>query len=264
MSATLHLEHLREWADGWLAEATADRTQNLVRNVVLLGVESRNGYRYAREAMQQAAPLYEGRPVFIDHAETQPTQRKLRNYAGQVVQPRFENDRLRGDLRLLGPNASWLLELIEAAPRDIGMSHVVLARRAGKGETVEHIDRVLSVDIVAFPATTHSFREQHHVPAHIPPLPPDSVTEGRERPLSLVRLVEQSKLPPHARTAALQQLLGGCADPQRFLSDLEAYWESLLREPAMSREKTPHISSSDMPLSQGVKKAMVAAIRGQD
>src|SRR5262245_11716424 len=96
MSATLHLEHLREWADGWLAEAAADRTQNLVRNVVLLGALSRNGYRYAREAMQQAVPLYEGRPVFIDHAETQPTQRKLRNYAGQVIQPRFENDRLRG------------------------------------------------------------------------------------------------------------------------------------------------------------------------
>lgn len=264
MSSSLQMEHLHEWADGWLAEATADHTQSVVRNVVLLGAESRNGYRYAHAAMEQAAPLYEGRPVFIDHPETQPTQRKLRNYAGQVVGPRFENDRLRGDLKLLGPNASWLLELIEAAPRDIGMSHVVLARRSAQGATVEQIDRVLSVDIVAFPATTQSFREQCHLPPHFPLIPPDRMSDGRERQFTLTRLVEQSRLPPHARTLALQQLLGQCPDPRRFLADLEAYWEALLLEPAASREKVPFAPDSDRPMSPSVKKALVAAVRGQD
>jgi hypothetical protein len=264
MSPTPHLEHLYEWAEGWLAEATADRQANLVRNVVLLGAESRNGYRYTKEAMQQATPLYEGRPVFIDHPETQPTQRKLRNYAGQVVQPRFENERLRGDVKLLGPNASWLMELIEAAPRDIGMSHVVLARRGAKGETVEQIERVLSVDIVAFPATTVSFREQCHLSSHVPSLPPVSPSEGRERQLSLVRLVEQSRLPPRARSAALHQLLAGCPDPQKFLTDLEGYWETLLLEPATSREKPAFTSISDIPLSTVVRNALVAAVKGSD
>lgn len=264
MSVQLHLEHLCEWAEGWLAEATADRSQSLVRNVVLLGTESRNGYRYTREAMQQAVPLYERRPVFIDHPEAQPTQRKLRNYAGQVLHPRFENDRLRGDLKLLGPNAGWLLELIEAAPRDIGMSHVVLARRSAQGETVEQIDRVLSVDIVAFPATTHSFREQCHLPTHVPTLPPFAKVEGRERQQTLLQLVEQSRLPPQVRNVALHQLLSGCPDPQRFLGDLEAYCETLLHEPVTSREKVPFVQPSDMPMSPGVKKAMVTAIRGQD
>jgi hypothetical protein len=161
----------------WLAEATVERDASLVRNVALLGPESRNGYRYTAEAMQAAVPLYEGRPVFVDHAEAaldarpsgcgyrsesevrSPIRRSIRDYAGQVVNPRFENGRVRGDLRLAGPNTGWLLDLIEARPSDIGMSHVVLARRTPDGQAVEHIERVVSVDIVAFPATTRSFVE---------------------------------------------------------------------------------------------------------
>jgi hypothetical protein len=175
-------ERLCETAPDFLAEAQLDRETHIVRNVALLGPESKNGYRYTSEAMQNAAALYEGRPVFIDHAEatrhghdcgqlaprvdadsrsesaTLP-QRSLRDYAGKVVNPRFENQRVRGDLHLIGPNADWLLSLFEASPSDIGMSHVVLARRNSAGDEVAKIEKVVSVDIVAFPATVQSFRE---------------------------------------------------------------------------------------------------------
>ncbi len=164
-------ETQRLWTADWLAEASVDRSEALVLNVALLGPHSRNGYRYTLEAMQQAVPLYEGRPVFVDHGQspqsfssrslpppTWPT-RSVRDYAGQVRNPRFDNGRIRGDLHLAGPNADWLLDLISAGPTDIGMSHVVLARRRRHGEEIEAIEQVLSVDIVAFPATTRSFSE---------------------------------------------------------------------------------------------------------
>jgi hypothetical protein len=182
---TMEPEPLQETAADFLAEAQLDRETHIVRNVALLGPESRNGYRYTSEAMQEAVALYDGRPVFIDHAESavaasfqlaglgqvknlpppliadsrQPISRSLRDYAGKVVNPRYEGERIRGDLHLIGPNAEWLLSLFEASPSDIGMSHVVLARRNHAGDEVEKIEKVVSVDIVAFPATVQSFWE---------------------------------------------------------------------------------------------------------
>jgi len=212
----------------WLAEATVERDASLVRNVALLGPESRNGYRYTAEAMQTAAPLYEGRPVFVDHAEPRlgappsafgfrsegegrpPICRSIRDYAGQVVNPRFENGRVRGDLRLAGPNTGWLLDLIEARPSDIGMSHVVLARRTPDGQAVEHIERVVSVDIVAFPATTRSFVESGPPSADEPaPLTAEELRQLRallrervsDRPVSLERSESACRGAPAANRA---------------------------------------------------------------
>src|SRR2546422_11580985 len=95
------LEAIRQESFEILSEAIAERAQHLVRNVVLLGPQSRNGYRYTPSAMQAALPLYENRPIFLDHADeqTSPTRRKLRDFAGQVLAPRYEGERLRGDLK---------------------------------------------------------------------------------------------------------------------------------------------------------------------
>jgi hypothetical protein len=239
------LEALRQETLEILAEATADREQNLVRNVVLLGPASRNGYRYTAEAMQQAVPLYEQRPIFLDHAETAaaPTRRALRDFAGQVVQPRLEGERLRGDLRLLGPHTAWLFDLIEAAPRDIGMSHVVLGRRNPDGQSVEHIERVISVDIVAFPATTSSFQEQQT----------EAIPDWARR------LLDQSSLPDALRNEALLQVLAAHPEPGRFVQALEQFAERLQHETPRSSAKR---NLSDTTLSLGTKQAMLAAITG--
>jgi hypothetical protein len=196
---TLHLEHCPDF----LAEAQFDPETHIVRNVALLGPASRNGYRYTAEAMQDALPLYDGRPVFVDHAEASPptavgglgeVQRKLRDYAGKVVNPRFENERIRGDLHLIGPNAEWLLSLFEASPSDIGMSHVVLARRNAAGDEVAKIEKVVSVDIVAFPATVQSFRESSpHTPCA-----EARHTECAGYESESPRSVEREALGPHA------------------------------------------------------------------
>jgi hypothetical protein len=267
------LEPLCESAGACLAEARLDRERGLVCDVALLGPESRNGYRYTAEAMRQAVPLYDGRPVFIDHPESaQPTQRKLRDYAGHVVSPRYENDRVRGDLRLVGPNAGWLLSLIEAAPRDIGMSHIVLARRNPAGDCVERIERVVSVDIVAFPATTQTFAEgvsadwralgansSHAAVAAERDRTNPSI--NREWQEAVQQLVERSRIPSLGRMAALSQLLQTCPDPRVVLAVLEACWRQATAEAPRSREKSAPDSPDGQP-SPHVRRALIAAIRG--
>jgi hypothetical protein len=231
---TPRLETLRQESYEVLAEATADRSQRLVRNVVLLGSTSRNGYRYSPAAMQAAMPLYENRPIFLDHADEpgSPTRRKLRDFAGQVLSPRYEGARLRGDLRLLGPHADWLFDLIEAAPQDIGMSHVVLGRRDGSSELVEHIERVVSVDIVAFPATVRSFQESEA---------DDWVTT----------LLAESSLSSLAQSAELRRLVALHPEPGELVRWLETWGV----EPAVSVARASEVSSS-------LERSLVSAIRG--
>ncbi len=232
------LEALRHSSFEILAEATPERSTRLVRNVVLLGPQSKNGYRYAPAAMQAAMPLYENRPIFLDHADEQnsPTRRKLRDFAGQVLSPRYEGERLRGDLRLLGPHADWLFDLIEAAPHDIGMSHVVLGRRSSQGQLVEQIERVISVDIVAFPATTQSFQE-------------GAVTSW------MTELVEQSSLPVTLHRTA-QEALATHPEPERLLELLEQ-WATLLQ-----KESPQSVVRGVAVEGNALKHSVIQAIRG--
>jgi hypothetical protein len=239
---TPRLEALRPETFEILQEATADREAHLVRNVVLLGPQSKNGYRYSAEAMRQAVPLYENRPIFLDHADegSGPTRRKLRDFAGQIHEPRWEGERLRGDLRLLGPHTTWLFDLIEASPKDVGMSHVVLGRRGADGLCVEHIERVISVDIVAFPATTSSFREDAGVAEWVK------------------QLIDQSRLPAALRNEGLMQLVAVHPEPSRLIAALEQFAESLQREEPRSAGKP----DAGATLATALKQAVVRAVRG--
>jgi hypothetical protein len=151
-------EHVEDWRNNVVVEASS-RT---IRNVALAGPESKNGYRYAEAALQAATPLYENVPVFLDHpvSPLRPRARSTRDLAGTVTNARYEGGRIRGDLRLVDTEAGrTLLALAEADGPGVGMSHVVLAERNGDGSLVERIVEVVSVDAVAFPASTRTFRE---------------------------------------------------------------------------------------------------------
>lgn len=243
-TSAARLEALRQESFEILGEAVAERGQHLVRNVVLLGPQSRNGYRYSASAMQAALPLYENRPIFLDHADenTSPTRRKLRDFAGQVLAPHLEGERLRGDLKLLGPHTEWLFDLIEASPKDIGMSHVVLGRRSAQGSMVEHIERVVSVDIVAFPATTQSFQE------------------GSSEDNWVAGLLAASPLPESLRTEAVKQALAMHPQPSQLLALLEEWAKLLEREPpqSVSRMLMPEVG-----LPASMKQSLIEAVRGK-
>ncbi len=155
-------EHIADWNTH---EVRVDPQNRLVKNVALTGLESRNGYRYAEEALREALPLYENKPVFLDHAvsRTQPHQRSARDLVGSVVNVRYEEGRIRGDIRVIDTEAGrTFLALAESNGPAVGMSHVILAEKSADGLLVEKIHDVVSVDAVVFPATTQSFQEQQN------------------------------------------------------------------------------------------------------
>ncbi len=158
------LQQLTEHVDDWRTpDLLVDAANRLVRHVALTGVHSRNGYRYSEQALRQAIPLYENKPVFLDHAAnfSRPYDRSTRDLAGSIVEPRYQDGRIRADIQLLDTEAGrTFLALAEANRPAVGMSHVILAHRSSDKSIVEEIHDVVSVDAVVFPATTSTFREQ--------------------------------------------------------------------------------------------------------
>ena len=154
-------EEIRDWrSDGLIV----DRENRYVRNVALAGTVSKNGYRYTEQALQEATNLYHNKPVFLDHAPSasRATHRSTRDLVGSIVNPRFENGRVRGDIRVIDTEAGrTFLALAESDGPSVGMSHVVLAKRNVNGTIVERLEQVVSVDAVVFPASTVTFRESH-------------------------------------------------------------------------------------------------------
>lgn len=161
MSDVAVAERLADWHYE-LAGLRVDRAGRLVRNVALTGCESRNGYRYSESALREAVGLYDRKPVFLDHAEdrSRPLERSTRDLVGTVVEPRFEEGRIRADVQVLDTESGrTFLALVEGETPGIGMSQVVLARRSTDGKVIEQIEDVVSVDAVINPATTRTFRE---------------------------------------------------------------------------------------------------------
>ncbi|GAB4159732.1 MAG: hypothetical protein Tsb009_37030 [Planctomycetaceae bacterium] len=155
------VEHISDWNTG---NVKIDESQRLVRNVALAGLKSKNGYRYSEQALRDAIQLYEGKPVFLDHAHNQsrPYERSTRDLVGSVINTRFEAGRVRSDIKVLDTESGrTFLALVTASNPAVGMSHVVLARRSPDQTVVESIHEVVSVDAVVFPATTTTFREQN-------------------------------------------------------------------------------------------------------
>ncbi len=158
MSTTQLTERVADWNQ----QLQVDEDSRLVKNVALTGLASRNGYEYTSEALSAAVPLYNGKPVFLDHAQTgqRPTSRSTRDLVGSIINPHFEAGRIRGDIRVVDTaSGRTFLALVEAETPGVGMSHVVLAERSTDGRKVHRIEDVISVDVVVNPATTSTFQE---------------------------------------------------------------------------------------------------------
>ena len=146
----------------WSSALTVDSPARLVLNVALTGPDSKNGYHYSEAALREAVPLYDQKPVFLDHApdRLKPRDRSTRDLVGNIINPRYEDGRIRGDIRVLETESGrTFLALANTNLPGVGMSHVVLAQRSIDGTTVESIRDVVCVDAVINPATTQTFRE---------------------------------------------------------------------------------------------------------
>ncbi|HNT35348.1 MAG TPA: hypothetical protein PKH07_10170 [bacterium] len=156
---------LVECNDSPWCETSLDRQNLLLRNVCLLGPNSRNGRRYPDSVIQEALGFFDGCRAYLNH----PTQgqsgqgvcRDVRDLVGRYESPRIEGGKLRADLRLLPQHADLVFSLAETMPESVGMSINARGRtcvRDGE-EIVQAITEIKSVDLVTDPAATRGLFE---------------------------------------------------------------------------------------------------------
>ena len=139
---------------------TVDREAGVIKGVKLIGLESKNGRGYTPKALREGISLYEGAKVNVNHPKDGPrSPRDYRDRLGVIKGVSFrENDGLYGDFHY-NPKHSLAEQLAwdaEHNPRNVGFSHNAegqISRKGGK-TLVESLTRVISVDLVADPATT--------------------------------------------------------------------------------------------------------------
>jgi hypothetical protein len=163
-------ETLQEYVDSGSARLRVDRAAGIIRGVKLLGLVSKNGRRYREAALAEAAGLYEGAKVNINHPKGHPlSPRDYQDRLGVIRRVELRaGDGLFGDLHF-NPKHALSEQLVwdsEHAPQNVGLSHNVLARvtRSGDETVVEAITKVQSIDLVADPATTTGLFEHSSAP----------------------------------------------------------------------------------------------------
>lgn len=141
-----------------------DEQAGVIRRAKILGRKSANGREYTAEAVQDAAPRYEGRGVYTDHRTDAGSPRTVRDKFGwfENVQ-RSADGGLEGDFHYLKahPMAPVLIEAARRRPDLFGFSHDAVGREkpGSNGTIIESIDEVNSVDLVSDPATVKSLFE---------------------------------------------------------------------------------------------------------
>lgn len=137
-----------------------DRQNHIIRNVKIVGTESKNGYHYSPEALREGVSLYEGVSVNISHPRRDEValDRSILESPGWLSNVRYEIDGLYGDLNLFEshPSTQLIMEKAEKNPTGFGLSHNADGHRERvRGQlTITKLSRVRSVDIVGVPATT--------------------------------------------------------------------------------------------------------------
>lgn len=142
------------------AQSRVNREAGYIDGVLICGVTSRNGRDYPPHVLARDYARYESAPVNADHGDESTVGRRLGWFTD--VKPGADG-RPRGRLNILKshPLAESVFEAAERNPALFGMSHVAVCgtKRVNGRETVESINKVLSIDLVADPATTKSLYE---------------------------------------------------------------------------------------------------------
>jgi len=149
-----------------------DRDAGVIRGVRILGRASRNGREYSDAALQQAARLYEGIGVNLNHPSRPQGEgaRLVEDGFGWLQGVALRPDGVYGDLHYFRahPAAEVIVEAAVRNPRRFGLSHHAegaVVRQGGK-LVVESIESVRSVDLVQNPATTNGLFESEAEPAN--------------------------------------------------------------------------------------------------
>ena len=147
--------------------AKVDRENNAIRGVKVIGISSKNGRDYPEAVLQESVARYEGVRINIDHPDKPGQSRKLGDRFGVLESVAYKggsNPGIYADLKY-NPKHTLAEQIIWAAENDpgsVGLSHnasVRISPGQGGRKTVESIDAVRSVDLVADPATTNGIFE---------------------------------------------------------------------------------------------------------
>lgn len=144
---------------------TVDRDAGIIRRVKVLARTSRNGREYSDRALNEAARLYAGIGVNLNHPDRREThlERPVEAGFGWLEAVEVEADGVYADLHFLKshPQAAVIVEAAERNPQRFGLSHNAEGKVAQcDGKTiVESIERVRSVDVVQNPATNSGLFE---------------------------------------------------------------------------------------------------------
>lgn len=158
------LGDLREYVELAPSALKVDRENGIIYGVKVAGWQSKNGYAYDPDGVDEK--LYEGVGVNIDHELAR--ELKCDPVLGELRNCTKTKSGIYGDLHYLRehPFSNRLCEAAERMPRRYGMSQVV-----PKGDydfdrdrqLVTKVRRVDSVDLVAKPATTNGLFESEHM-----------------------------------------------------------------------------------------------------
>jgi hypothetical protein len=166
-----------------------DRAANVMRGVKILGTISKNNRVYTREAMRSAVQKYANSVVNVNHDKASGV-RGYEDRIGRLQNVRFQDDASGGGLYAdfhYNPHhklANQLLHDAEHSPQNVGFSHNAKGRtrRDSSGRVVvEEIADVISVDLVADPATVNGLFESVDVPS-TPESFVESITAGKPLP----------------------------------------------------------------------------------
>lgn len=211
-------EPLREYCHSGSETLRIDPTAAVIRGVKILGLRSRNGRVYSEAALRRAVPLYEGAKVNVNHPRREgDAPRDYQERLGVVRSVAFRaGSGLYGDLHYnpKHPVAEQLVWDAQHQPENVGLSHNVIAqtRREGEQLFVEAVERVISVDLVADPATTAGLFEGQPEPSEATPQRAwlaelDVATLRRERPDLVAALSGSTGDDSHAALQSQRQKL---------------------------------------------------------
>ena len=265
------------------AASKVNREAGYIDGVLICGVTSRNGRDYPAHVLVRDFARYESAPVNADHGDESTVGRRLGWFSD--VKPGADG-RPRGRLNVLKahPLAEAVFEAAERNPSLFGMSHVAVCgtKRVNGRETVESINKVLSIDLVADPATTKSLYESFQPTGQPMKLSTYCEQVAAKWPAVSAKLkviremdgmgdVEMSDAPPmeadpgdpvkaafsQAMHALVDQLDGGM-EPQAFLSKLKTLMKAA--EKMAGKEAEPKEEPAEEPAEMESLKTKLADV----
>ncbi len=142
-----------------------DESRGVVKNVKVVGLYGKGRNRhYPLSVLREALPMYEGVRVNFDHVQAMDGSRPYKDRFGRLRNVRITDDGIYGDLHFNPKHAEApaFVWFAKHDPNAIGLSHDARVNEIAQPDgslLVRKILRVVCVDIVADPSTTHGLQE---------------------------------------------------------------------------------------------------------